>query len=151
MLLSTDGMCSPDSLVRQTPQQLEPTDWREKPERSERNEITLWVEDLVEASRRLIGDDHRHANRNPLVCAVEVESRVWDWSTSAFSRDISVDGIGLISADPIPDRLTADLCVQRFDGTVMKVVASCRWCKAYGENWFASGWAFRELIGVRRY
>ncbi|MEM9826337.1 MAG: PilZ domain-containing protein [Planctomycetota bacterium] len=118
---------------------------------SEANEIALWVDDLITESQAFAGHNQRANTREALVCAVEIESKLRQWSASAFSRDISETGIGLITAVKVPVRMPAELSVQRFDGTAMKVAATCVWCKPYGPNWYASGWAFRALIGVRRF
>jgi hypothetical protein len=53
--------------------------------------------------------------------------------------------VGVISVQPMPERLTATLAIERLDGTTIQVFSECRWCKPYGKKWNISGWQFLNL------
>jgi hypothetical protein len=60
---------------------------------------------------------------------------------SAFSRDVSATGIGLLHDMPLN---VGALCVLRLHDCDTKFIrpAEVMWCRAAGEGWYLSGWRF---------
>ena len=115
------------------------------------DQLGAWIAELINDSQSFDGMEQRGAARTPLVCAVAIQHTFDEHSYHAFSRDISADGIGLITSSNVAIDQTANLSISRFDGASLKVAAVCRWCTPYGTDWYLSGWEYRHLIGVRRF
>lgn len=120
-------------------------------ETSTENEFGALVDDLIRDYHAFDGMDRRGVDRTPLICAVSIQHTFGEDSYQAFSRDISADGIGLITSSKVAIDQSANLSISRFDGACLKVSAVCRWCTKYGAGWYLSGWEYRRLIGVRRF
>ena len=63
---------------------------------------------------------------------------------TAYTRDISVSGVGLLHDQPFPSkrvRLTFEL----LGGDTLSLVALLTWCRYFGDFWYSSG---GRLIGV---
>lgn len=118
---------------------------------ADQRELSEWVSDLVDEANRYDGFEQRLVQRNPLVCSVTISCGMQETEYEAFSRDISPGGIGLITARAVPESTSATLSIERFDGTAIKILSTCRWCSSYGPKWHLSGWEFRRLLGVRRF
>ena len=108
--------------------------------------------DIDDAVQGLLREDfdynrteHRTAHRDSLVRCVLIERGSNQQAIEAFSRDISNAGIGVVTTEPLPERLTATITIERLDGTTLRILADCRWCKRYGKKWFLSGWQFLNL------
>lgn len=109
--------------------------------------------DIQRAVDRLLSEDSqfdRNENRSwcreNLVRSVSITIRGEEETISAFSRNISAAGIGVISNEPIAEKSTAAMTIAGLSDNDMTILAECRWCKQYGENWFLSGWQFVNLI-----
>ena len=111
-------------------------------------EIKRAVDNLLLEDSNFDRTENRSAHRQHLVRPVDVLLRESGESVSAFSRNVSATGIGIITHQPIDDGTVAVLTIARLaldhDTTIL---AECRWCKPYGENWFITGWQF---IGLKR-
>ena len=62
-------------------------------------------------------------------------------SFSAFSREISLSGIGLLHNMPI-ERGDVTLAVRRSDDLYATLRVSIVWCQSCGEGWYLSGGYF---------
>ena len=109
------------------------------------DDIDAMVEGLLRDGRDYERTEHRAVNRQSLVLSVLITPGSSHEPIEAFSRNVSTAGIGLITDQPMPERRTATLTIERLDGTSVKVFAECRWCKAYGKKWKMSGWQFLSL------
>ncbi len=109
------------------------------------DDIDAMVEGLLREDRDYERTEHRAVNRQSLVLSVLITRGSSPEPIEAFSRNISRAGIGLITDELMPERSTATLTIQRLDGTSIKVLAECRWCKPYGKKWKISGWQFLNL------
>ena len=89
--------------------------------------------------------ENRTSHRDSLVRMVLIDRGSAHKPVEAFSRNISNAGIGVITTEMLPERCTATLQIERLDGTMVKILAECRWCKSYGKKWFISGWQFLNL------
>ena len=107
------------------------------------------VQGLLREDLEFERTENRSAHRESLVRFVSIDRGGDQGAIDAFSRNISNAGVGVISSDPIPERSTATLTIERLDGTIVKVFAECRWCKPYGKKWQLSGWQFSESAVAR--
>jgi len=80
-------------------------------------------------------------DRKPFVRPVMIVTNR-DEYFEAFSRDISQQGIGLITRSNWAPGTLATLRINAFDGSDFDVVAEARWCDGYGSNYYLSGWVF---------
>ena len=108
-------------------------------------EIERAVKDLLAADASFDRNETRSVHRDQLVRHLRLEIRETEQMLEGFSRNISVAGIGVITDQAITSGTTAVMEIQRLKGTPARIVAECRWCKSYGENWFISGWQFRSI------
>ncbi len=115
------------------------------------DELAEIVQDLIAQTQAFDGFDERKIDRESLICAVQVNFKTRNEQHQAFSRNISAVGIGLITDVEMPLNQSAELSIERFDGTSIKLTATCRWCTSYGPNWHLSGFEFRSLVGIRRF
>jgi hypothetical protein len=60
---------------------------------------------------------------------------------SAFSRDISFDGIGLLHSTPIEARRTF-VTLTLSCGQIATLLVDIEWCVSCGEGWYVSGGSF---------
>ena len=102
------------------------------------------MKDLLKEDFQYVQNDRRSVVREHFVRPVSVTLGNQE-SFSAFSRDFSPAGIGLLSERPIKEKESAKLAIYRLKGKPAVVVAECRWCKPYGESWYLSGWQFLRL------
>lgn len=108
-------------------------------------DIQKVVDDLLREEVNFDRCENRSAIRDHLVRPVSIYIRETDLTLDAFSRNISATGLGLITNESVLERAIAVLEVKRLRGNSVKILAECRWCKEYGENWFFSGWQFINL------
>jgi hypothetical protein len=100
------------------------------------------LEAFLAASRCDGAVERRAAERQPFFVPVTVipsfsPERRW----SAFSRDLSSDGIGLLHNLAIERGAVCELIVKT-DRAELRHKAQCMWCSAAGEGWYLSGWRF---------
>lgn len=117
----------------------------------------------IEAAVELIAKDTRHRemrclerrtdSRLPFQRAVEVFALSDDGDISdcsdqtaitAYTRDISASGVGLLHDQAIHSRRVL-LNFQLLGGETIGLVASLTWCRYIGDFWYSSG---GRLIGV---
>ena len=108
-------------------------------------EIERVVKDLLAADANFDRTENRSVHRDQLVRPLRLEIRETEQTLEGFSRNISAAGIGVITGQAIASGATAVIEIERLKGGPAKIIAECRWCKSYGENWFISGWQFRSI------
>ena len=108
-------------------------------------EIDQMVEGLLREDLEYERTENRTAHREALVRSAVIDYGSGRATIEGFSRNISHSGIGIITEDFIADRSSATLILERLDGTYIKILAECRWCKPYGKKWNISGWQFLNL------
>lgn len=108
-------------------------------------DIQKAVDELLREETNFDRCENRSAIRDHLVRPVSLFIRETESRIDAFSRNISATGIGLITNQQVAERTVAIVDVERLHGPVVSILAECRWCKAYGENWYFSGWQFINL------
>ena len=104
---------------------------------------------LEELVKRLIDKESRNecerrsVHRTPFVRPVTVRIIGDDDKTiTAFSKNISPKGIGLILEDAISDGAGAKLTIHSLKNQQVHVRSELRWCRPFGNGWFISGWKF---------
>lgn len=118
---------------------------RTTPGSSANPEIQRVIEALLREDTNFDRTENRSAHRDHLVRPVIINLREGDAAITAFSRNVSASGIGLITDTPIDDRTVADLEIIKLEGSSETIIAECRWSKVYGLNWHLSGWQFINL------
>jgi hypothetical protein len=108
-------------------------------------EIQRAVDGLLSEDSNFDRLENRSAHRDNLVRPVNIEFRDSNATISAFSRNVSATGIGVITNQPIDDKSAAVLQITRLHDSEVSILAECRWCKPYGKNWYISGWQFISL------
>lgn len=102
---------------------------------------------LLTAARNEEQLDRRGEPRNPFFRPVSIlldgpQRRMY----SAFSREISRSGIGLLHNMPLePGEMT--LVVLGPVGEVCRFRTQLVWCRPCGEGWFLSGGRFIDVVG----
>lgn len=109
-------------------------------------EIQALFDEIVNEETRFIMSERRDATRKPITRRVLVHSnRQTGQNHFAFSRDISNQGVGLVSQEPTEVGVITKLEIDRLNGRPSIVVAECRWCDEFAKGWFVTGWNFKRL------
>ncbi len=85
--------------------------------------------------------EFRETNRLNLTVPVTIRSKMGDWEFDAVSRDLSSQGIGLISPEQIEVDSVCDLELF-LENDTKTLSAECIWCRPFGRGFFLSGWNF---------
>lgn len=85
--------------------------------------------------------ERRSEKRHTFFMPVVIRSLDMLEQRSAFSRDISCDGIGLLHNMPIESGTIARLTVAS-ERPLQINLAEVMWCRPAGEGWYLSGWRF---------
>lgn len=64
-----------------------------------------------------------------------------------FSKNLSFDGIGVISQYSFLENTEAKIEIHSSNNLNPVMAAKLAWCKPFGEGWFVSGWHFLAVIG----
>ena len=86
----------------------------------------------------------RSNHREKITLPVDVICRQSE-ITHGFTRNISPQGLCIISLENFPHTERATLCLYRLDEKPTRVLAECRWSRAYGHRYWISGWQFNGL------
>jgi hypothetical protein len=90
--------------------------------------------------------DGRSAKRQPRFGPVKLFRPVGDQRyVSAFARDLSMEGIGLIHLVPLePGQILMPLVLP--SGRQIVLIVELLWCRDYGSGWYASGGRFLGVL-----
>ncbi|HMP77814.1 MAG TPA: PilZ domain-containing protein [Pirellulaceae bacterium] len=109
---------------------------------------------VAELVQRLLAEDcrfdameRRSAIREHLVRPVTIRLRDSNAEFPGFSRNISSNGICIITQDKVEERSFASIRIHRLEGEDVTILAECRWTKPFGASFYMSGWQF---LGVGR-
>jgi hypothetical protein len=86
--------------------------------------------------------DVRHAFFRPV--SIEVDD---GHQYSAFSREISASGIGLIHNVELPDG-DVEITISSEQGYSIRVRINIMWCQPCGEGWYISGGKFVGIAAI---
>jgi hypothetical protein len=88
--------------------------------------------------------ERRTEPRQPFARPVRIQTPHGQTLT-AFSKDLSSLGIGVVSEVSVPPGSIATLEIHCVTGEPVCLRCEARWCDPYGKGWFLVGWKF---IGV---
>ncbi|MCA9149456.1 MAG: PilZ domain-containing protein [Planctomycetales bacterium] len=92
-----------------------------------------------------IADDERRRNgRYPYFQPVMIQMKDSPELYSAFTRDVSLTGIGLLHWMPIQPQMIS-VMGKLMDGTNVRVAVKIAWCVPCGEGWYISGGRFTDV------
>jgi hypothetical protein len=101
--------------------------------------------EVTEALSEILNDpqwERRRENRVPFFGPVSVSlADASGASLSAFARDISLGGIGLVHLMPLPPGEVL-IGVTLPSGRCISLRTYVAWCRDYGDGWYASGGRF---------
>ena len=102
------------------------------------------IPELVEEAEATNRADQRSERRFPYFRAVSViVGESGERNYSAFSKDISQGGMGLLHSMPLESgKATLRVCDD--EGGALVLPCEIKWCKPAGEGWYLSGAAFIE-------
>jgi hypothetical protein len=101
------------------------------------------VDQILDEETRSMICERRDASRQSITRPLLIEPRDDSRRTvDAFSRDLSSQGVGVISRDAFKQGTMARILISRVNGPPSVVLAECRWCDRYENGWFLSGWTF---------
>jgi len=106
---------------------------------------SLIQELLIEDTR--YGQELRSAHRENLVFPVSIILKGKDQTIAGFSRNVSVSGICILCDTEIATGERAVIEIYRLHKPEpSRILAECRWCKPFGDEYYASGWQFSNLV-----
>ncbi|MEZ6125986.1 MAG: PilZ domain-containing protein [Planctomycetaceae bacterium] len=72
-------------------------------------------------------------------------------SLQAFAKDISKQGIGVITEFPLSEGTVATLSIHSTQGQPANLKCEVRWCDEFGKGWYLTGWKFLSAApaGIR--
>ncbi len=111
-------------------------------------ELQELVEHILDEESRARINERRDASRQSITRPIIIEPRdIPGRTVNALTRDISGQGIGVISAERFQPRVMARVFISRIGAPPSIVLAECRWCDDYQHGWYLSGWNF---VAVQR-
>ena len=99
------------------------------------------VEQLLRENQAAKMRERRATNRKPFARPVKIvtaQNEIYD----GFSRDLSPQGIGVITQEELPQSTIATITIHRLEGSAVDVPAEVRWSAPFGDGWYVSGWRF---------
>ena len=101
------------------------------------------IQQLLKENEAELLRERRSADRKPFARPVLIATgKNHEDVQEAFSRDISPVGIGLITRAVWQEGTLAVLIIHSLGKKRVRVTAEVRWCQAYGDGWYITGWAF---------
>ena len=64
---------------------------------------------------------------------------------SAFARDLSTGGIGLVHLMPL-ENTEVVITLKLPSGQPIELLTQIRWCRSFGDGWYASGGEFLDVV-----
>ena len=102
------------------------------------------IEKLLKENDTALLRERRAADRKPFARPVTITTgRNQKVVHEAFSKDISTNGIALISRENWSDGSRVALTIHTLtDRELARVTAEARWTKPFGNGWYLTGWRF---------
>jgi hypothetical protein len=98
---------------------------------------------LLMAEARRADDEQRRHGRVPCFRPLMIQLKDSPELYSAFARDISMEGIGLLHWMPVRPEPVSVICKLE-DGTRLCLSVKIDWCQPCGVGWYTSGGRFLE-------
>ncbi|MCA9060443.1 MAG: PilZ domain-containing protein [Planctomycetaceae bacterium] len=103
------------------------------------------IQRLLSEIQRAKFTERRSEPRHPFVRPVRIYQKR-DQVTIAFSKDMSAQGIGVISDVQWTPGTIADLWIHSTSGHPVCMRCEVRWTDNYGRGWFLTGWKFLSTV-----
>lgn len=102
------------------------------------------VDTLLREQQATVLRERRAVDRQPFVRPLQITPTRGGDSLFGFSRDVSRNGISIITSEPLTPGTMALLQIHSTFGPQLEIRAQVRWCDSFGAGWFTSGWFFLE-------
>lgn len=99
---------------------------------------------LLIADAVLDDEERRKQGRHPYFHPITIQLKDSPELYSAFARDVSQTGLGLLHWMPIPPQIIR-VILELHDGTTIRVGVKISWCSAWGKGWYISGGRFVDV------
>ena len=99
------------------------------------------IERLLSEAQSSRLTERRTEPRHPFVRPVKV-TLPKGGVLSAFSKDLSAQGIGVVCATPISAGSMVTLAIHSTKGESVCIRSEARWCDPFGKGWFLIGFKF---------
>jgi hypothetical protein len=111
---------------------------------SDPRQVSAHVEELVDEAMAREQTDRRAEVRYPFFCHTNIALRDnHDQQFTAFSREISLSGVGLLHNMPL-ERQEVVVTFLREQGAPISLRTEIVWCAPCGEGWYLSGGRFLD-------
>lgn len=108
--------------------------------------IVAAVEQLLEEDRQFERSERRVSFRESISRPVTIKVRDQVTEYPGFSKNISFEGIGLISQKDFAANLEAKIEIHSSQDKNPIVLCRLAWCRPFGEGWYVSGWHFVTVV-----
>ena len=111
---------------------------------SDPRQVSEHIEELLDEAMAREQTDRRAEVRYPFFCHTHITLQDGlDRQFTAFSREISLSGVGLLHNMPL-ERQEVVIAFNRQDGAPIHLRAEIVWCRPCGEGWYLSGGKFLD-------
>ena len=108
--------------------------------------IVAAVENLFDEDRQFERTERRFSIREQFSRPVTVKLNDKDEVYDVFSKNISFEGIGIISKNEFPQGAEAKIEIYSSNSVNPVIVSKLAWCKPFGKGWYISGWRFVTAV-----
>ena len=105
------------------------------------------IERLILEAQRARFTERRTEPRHPFVRPIRI-SVGNNPPIQAFSKDLSKQGIGIISDVELAAGVIAVLSIHSTSHTPVHLKCELRWSDAFGKGWFLTGWKFLSVAAA---
>ncbi|MEZ6118260.1 MAG: hypothetical protein R3C28_17050 [Pirellulaceae bacterium] len=99
------------------------------------------IQRLLQHAHR-VDSERRSEGRTSLLQPVIVKPQTDQHSLTAFSRDVSSSGIGLLHQFPLPPQ-SVTIYTNLEESEICQIDVEIQWCLPCSEGWYISGGRFR--------
>lgn len=103
------------------------------------------IQRLLMEIQRAKFTERRSEPRQPIVRPVRIDLKRED-PVAAFSKDMSAQGIGVVSQIKWEPGTIADLRIHSISGYPVCIRCEARWTDNYGRDWYLTGWKFLSSV-----
>lgn len=108
--------------------------------------IVAAVENLFNEDRQFERTERRFSIREQFSRPVTVKIQNQEEVIDGFSKNISFEGIGIITKTEFPQGSEAKIEIHSSNSVNPVIVSKLAWCKPFGKGWYISGWSFVTAV-----
>ena len=108
--------------------------------------IVAAIEGLFDEDRQFELDERRLSIRESFSRPVKIQLSDRDEVYDGFSKNVSFEGIGIISRTRFEIGTEASVIILSSRANNPVFVSKLAWSKPFGEGWHVSGWKFKMLV-----